>query len=118
MKILNTSIHGIRDYATVAAFAIAPTLLGFGGTAAAISYLLAGVHLAMTIITDMPLGVFKIIPMKLHALVEMLVGPLLIAGALLLPSLFAGAQAFFVASGVAICVVWLLSDYAAAGQTA
>jgi hypothetical protein len=117
MKILNASIHGILDYATVIAFASAPTLLGFSGAAAMLAYLLAGVHLAMTVLTDMPLGLVKIIPMRLHALVEMLVGPTLIAAALLAPSLVMGAQGFFVASGIAICAVWFLSDYASATQS-
>jgi hypothetical protein len=48
----------------------------------------------------------------------MLVGPTLIAAALLAPSLVMGAQGFFVASGIAICAVWLLSDYASATQSA
>ncbi len=56
MKILNTSIHGILDYATVIAFASAPTLLGFSGAPAMLAYLLAAIHLAMTVLTDMPLG--------------------------------------------------------------
>ncbi|MCX7300196.1 MAG: hypothetical protein NTX73_07425 [Rhodobacterales bacterium] len=54
----------------------------------------------------------------LHALVEMLVGPTLIATALLAPSLVTEDQGFFVASGIAICAVWLLSDYASATQSA
>ena len=113
MKILNASTHGILDYATVIAFASAPTLLGFSGAPAMLAYALAGVHLTMTVLTDMPLGLVKIIPMRLHALVEMLVGPTLITAAVLAPSLLMGAQVFFIASGIAICAVWLLSDYAA-----
>jgi hypothetical protein len=111
MKILSDTAHGILDYVTVAVFALAPSLLGLTGTAALISYALAVIHLAMTVLTDMPLGVIKIIPLKLHALVELAVGPVLVVGALGLPSFFAGGQAFFVAAGVAIFLVWLLSNY-------
>src|ERR1700677_3641018 len=50
------------------------------GTAALISYALAVIHLAMTVLTDMPLGVIKVIPLKLHALVELVVGPVLVVG--------------------------------------
>ncbi len=118
MKMLNASIHSTLDYATVVVFASAPTLLGFSGAPAVLAYLLAAVHLAMTVLTDMPFGLVKIIPMRLHALVEMLVGPTLIAAALLAPSLVMGAKGFFVASGVAICAVWFLSDYASATKSA
>ncbi len=117
MKILNTLIHGVLDYATVIAFASAPTVFGFSGAAANLAYLLAGVHLAMTVLTDMPLGLVKIVPMRVHAFVEMLVGPTLIAAALLAPSMVKGAQGFFVASGLAICAVWVLSDYVSATQS-
>jgi hypothetical protein len=111
MKILSDTTHGILDYLTVALFVLAPSLFGFSGTAAIISYALAGIHLAMTLFTDMPLGVVKIIPMKLHAFVEMLVGPVLVVGALALPALVIGGRGFFIAAGILIFVVWLLSHY-------
>lgn len=116
MKIISDSTHGILDYVTVVLFALAPSLLGLAGTAALISYALAVIHLTMTLLTDMPLGVIKVIPLKLHALVELAVGPVLVVGALVLPSLFAGGQAFFVAAGVVIFLVWLLSNYGPAAQ--
>ena len=83
MKILSDTTHGILDYLTVVLFVLAPSPFGFSGTAAIISYALAGIHLAMTLLTNVPLGVVKIIPIKLHAVVEMLVGPVLVIGALL-----------------------------------
>jgi hypothetical protein len=76
-------------------------------TAALICYALAGIHLTIALLTDMPLGVVKIIPMKLRALAEMLVGPVLVIGALALPTFVAGGRGRFVAAGLAIFVVWL-----------
>jgi len=118
MKIISDTTHGILDYVTVALFALAPSVLGLTGTAALISYALAVIHLAMTVLTDMPLGIIKIIPIKLHALVELVVGPVLVLGALALPMLFAGGQTFFMAAGVVIFAVWLLSNYGSAAQAA
>jgi hypothetical protein len=114
MKIIPDHTHGIIDYATVLIFALAPDLLGFTGTAALISYALAGIHLAMTLLTSMPLGIFKIIPMKLHSVVELCVGSVLIIGAFAFPAVAAGAQPFFILMGVVIFLVWLFSHY---GQT-
>ncbi len=111
MKIISDPTHGILDYVTVAIFALAPSLLGFGGVAALISYGLAAIHLAMTLLTDMPLGPVKLIPMKLHALVELIVGPVLILAALLLPAVFDGGREFFLAMGLVILAVWFLSSY-------
>jgi hypothetical protein len=65
----------------------------------------------MTLFTNMPLGVFKIIPMRLHALVEMLVGPVLLVAALVLPSILGDKREFFLVMGLVILAVWLLSSY-------
>ena len=111
MKVISDTAHGALDYVTVGLFAIAPTFLGLSGSAALISYALAVIHLTMTAFTDMPLGLVKIIPFKLHSLVEMVVGPVLVIGSLALPSLFKGGQAFFFIAGATIFAVWLLSSY-------
>jgi hypothetical protein len=116
MKIISDTTHGVLDYATVLVFALAPIVVGLTGTAALISYALAAIHLLMTILTDMPLGIVKVVPVKLHALVELVVGPVLVLGALALPTLFGGGATFFVIMGVAILLVWLLSNYGPAVQ--
>lgn len=67
----------------------------------------------VTLLTDMPMGVIKIIPIKLHSIVEWLVAPVLIIGALAFPNLVTGGRGFFVTAGVIIFAVWLVSDYSA-----
>jgi hypothetical protein len=111
MKIISSEIHAALDYLTVIIFALAPTAIGLTGTAAIISYALAVVHLSMTLVTDMPFSLVKIVPIKLHALVELTVGPVLVIGGLLL-ELPTPARTFFVAMGIIIFAVWLLSSYA------
>jgi len=110
MKVISDTAHGILDYLTVAIFALAPSILGLTGLAALVSYALAAIHLVMTLLTNMPLGVLKIIPMRLHALVEMLVGPVLVVAALV-PTLLGDKREFFLVMGLVILAVWLLSSY-------
>jgi hypothetical protein len=111
MKVISDTAHGILDYLTVAIFALAPSILGLTGFAALVSYALAAIHLIMTLLTNMPLGVVKIIPMRLHALVEMLVGPVLVVAALVLPTILGNKREFFLVMGLVILAVWLLSSY-------
>ena len=111
MKVISDTAHGILDYLTVAIFALAPSILGLTGFAALVSYALAAIHLVMTLLTNMPLGVFKIIPIRLHALVEILVGPVLVVAALVLPTILGDKREFFLVMGLVILVVWLLSSY-------
>lgn len=110
MKILTPTQHGYLDYATVILFLVAPSLLGLTGMAGIFAYLLAGIHLIMTLLTDFPLGVYKPVPFPLHGLVERVVGPVLI----LLPFVFgftSTATTFYVVVGIVIILVGLLTDY-------
>lgn len=111
MKIISDQMHGALDYLTVVIFALAPSLIGLTGIAAVVSYALAIIHLSMTVATMMPLGVFKIIPIKLHAIVELVVGPVLVVGGLVAPTLSTESRTFFVLMGVVIFAVWALSSY-------
>jgi hypothetical protein len=111
LKVISDTTHGILDYLTVAIFALAPSILGLTGFAALVSYALAAIHLAMTLLTNMPLGVIKIIPMRLHALVEMIVGPVLVVAAVVLPTILGDRREFFLVMGLVILAVWLLSSY-------
>jgi hypothetical protein len=108
---ISDKVHGALDYLTVVIFALAPTVLGLTGFSALASYSLAAIHLAMTLFTNMPLGVVKVIPMRAHALVEMLVGPILFVAALAVPNIFGSGRIFFMSMGVVILAAWLLSNY-------
>lgn len=115
MTFIAARLHGYLDYLTVLIFLIAPSVLGFGGIAAQLSWLLAGVHLAMTLVTRFPLGLFQRLAFALHGWIERIVGPALIAIAFL-PDIFSvkPAFAFFVGMGLVIIAVGWLTDYAEA----
>jgi hypothetical protein len=110
MKIISPTLHGYLDYVTVLLFLIAPTIFGLSGTAGSFAYILAVIHLTMTLITDFPLGVTKQLPFKIHGWVERIVGPVLI----LLPFAFsfdATARGFYIVIGIVIVLVGLFTDY-------
>src|SRR5207237_7283516 len=64
--------HGIIDYAMVIFLIIGPRLIGFNGKQATFCYILAAVHLALTVLTRFPLGVLKVVGFPLHGVVEFL----------------------------------------------
>lgn len=109
---ISDRIHGVLDYALVAAFLNAPLVLGFHGTAAAIVYWLSGIHLLLTGFTRFPLGVFRLIPFKVHGAFELVAGIFV----LIAPWIFgfagnAAPRNFFVAIGVVILLVFAFTDY-------
>jgi len=112
MKIINAKVHGYLDYLVVLIFVCGPVVFHLSTAPAVISYSLAGVHLLLTLLTDFPLGVVKVVPLKWHGIVELIVGPALVALPFVLgfgaePS----AQYFFVVNGIVVSLVWVLTDY-------
>jgi hypothetical protein len=113
MKVLTPRTHGVLDYVTVIAFLLAPTILNLSGLPATISYLLAVVHLVLTLITAFPLGLIKAIPFRIHGMIELAVSILLV----LLPWLLGfasvpAARNFYIVAGIVVFIVWLITDYA------
>ncbi|WP_437291377.1 SPW repeat domain-containing protein [Sorangium sp. So ce406] len=118
MKILSPRVHGYIDYAVAALFLLAPSLFGFSGFAETLCYILGAVHVGMTLLTAYPLGAAKVIPFPVHGALEAVVAVFLVAA----PWLFNfdevnAARNFFLASGVAVALVWLVTDYRSAYTT-
>lgn len=112
MKIISAHNHGYLDYLTVGIFLLAPTLLDLSQIPTILAYTLAGVHLVVTLVSDFSLGMFKMLAFTLHGWIERVVGPVLIAIPFILG--FADepvARNFYMAMGVILIVVGLLTNY-------
>ncbi len=112
LKVLSPRLHGLLDYVVVALFALGPTIFGFGGTAATVAYVVAGIHLSLTVLTAFPMGLVKVIPFKVHGVLE--VGALV--GITAAPWMFGFGDSntprnFFLAAGALIAGVVVLTDY-------
>jgi len=112
MKFISPKIHGIIDYLVVIFLLGSPTFFGFSGLVALFTYALGAVHLLLTILTNYPLGIVKIIPVTVHASIELLVGVALIV---LAYTLFAdnagGSKLYYVIFGTVVLLTWLVTDY-------
>jgi len=112
MKIISPTNHGYLDFVTVVIFLLAPTLFSLNGLPAMLAYGLAVIHLALTLATDFPFGVIKIIPFTLHGWIERLVGPSLVAIPFILGfANEAAARNFYIFIGIIIIIVGVLTDY-------
>lgn len=112
MKVISPRMHGYLDFLTVILFLLAPTLFGLNQIPALLAYSLAAVHLLVTLVSDFPFGIVKIIPFPVHGWIERVVGPALVAVPFILG--FAAdeiARNFYIAMGFVIIVVGVLTDY-------
>lgn len=115
MEILSPRQHAWVDIAAVVVFALAPPILGLEGAAAAVSYVLAGIHLVVTLLTaGLPGAPLTVIPLALHGLVESVVG---IALALIGLIFFDGTAAgYFIVMGAIVLAVFVVTNYTPSGD--
>jgi hypothetical protein len=110
MRVIAAGLHRMLDFVTVAGFALAPSVLGLRGLGATLAYVLAAVHLALTLLTHFPGSAARPVSLLVHGAIEGVVGIAL----LLLPWLLGWSgttRTFYVVAGAVILAVWVLSAY-------
>ncbi len=111
-KTISPFSHGVLDYATVLATAAAPRLLAFPPRAAWLSHSLSAVYLSLSLVTDYPLAIKRLVPFKAHGRIELASGFALP----LLPWVLGFAQHraarnFLFALSAVTFVVWSLTNW-------
>jgi hypothetical protein len=115
MKVLSPRAHGVLDYGTIALFALAPSIFHFSGPYATACYILAGGYLLITLLTDFPMGVARVIPFPMHGGLELVSGLALLAVPFILGFHDDNPEArnFFMGMGILFLGSWLLTDWRA-----
>ncbi|RZJ67077.1 MAG: hypothetical protein EOO50_07385 [Flavobacterium sp.] len=112
MKIFDSRLHGSVDYAVVAFLFISPYFFGSPEKTALFTYVLGGIHLALTLFTNFELGFWKVIPFRVHGLIELVVAFALFGVAYYLGGIEGDLPKYFYSAfGLAVLLVWLLTDY-------
>jgi len=73
-KPITPRVHGMLDYATVAATAAAPKVFDFPTEAAQLAYGMASGYGGLSMLTDYPLSVKRAVPFKAHGAAEVASG--------------------------------------------
>lgn len=105
-------MHGYLDYATVLFLLAAPSLFKMEGTLSTFTYGLAAVHFILTALTAFEVGLVKVIPFRVHGLIEFVVAIALAGVGLWFRN--DGNDLgfyFYVALAIVILIVFLLTDF-------
>jgi hypothetical protein len=111
MKIISPKFHAVLDYLLIMFLLASPDIFGLSKTASTLAYAIGIVHFLLTICTNFSSGIFKIIDLKLHGLIEFFVSIVLV---ILAFTLFKGNLAdeiFCACSGLLILIIFTLTDY-------
>jgi hypothetical protein len=112
MKIISSKVHGLLDYATVIFLLAAPTIFQMEGTLCTFTYVLAGVHFALTALTAFEVGLIKVIPFRVHGILEVVVAIALAGIALWFRSNDDNLGFYFyLGLAIVIMIVFLLTDF-------
>ncbi len=112
MKIISSKAHGLIDYATVIFLLLAPSIFGMEGSLNTFTYVLAGVHFALTALTAFEVGLVKLIPFRIHGILEIVVS-IALAGVALWFRNDGNDLGFYFYIGLAIIImiVFVLTDF-------
>ena len=115
-KPISPRAHGVLDYATALATVAAPSLFNFPQQAARLCYGLAGSYTGLSLLTDYPLSVKRVVPFTAHGVTEGVLGAALPA----LPRALGfaehrAARNFFLGLTALTAVVAALTDWQGAG---
>lgn len=120
MNIINSRVHGALDYLAVIFLWTAPIIFNLNECVSLLSYLLGGIHLILTALTDFSLGWRKIIPLKIHSKIELTVSIVLINTPLFFGNLITinsrTDKFFFACFGMFVLITWFISDYNDSGH--
>ena len=112
-KLLPATVHGVADFASALTLIVVAVIVGGSGTAVATGVGAGLALIAVSLLTNYPLGAVKVIPFRLHSAGDYL-GALGLLGA---PFLLGfrdtdpGLSTFYVVAGFALLAVSLVTDY-------
>ncbi len=110
MKLIPASVHRSLDMVSVIGLIAAPILLGMSGPPAIVSYVLAAIHLIVTLSTKFPDTGHKPLSLRNHGMIELVVGIVLIV----LPWIVnwnGVARGYYIVVGAVLLVIWASSNY-------
>ena len=111
MKI-SSAIHGILDYVTVVLLFAAPSVFKMQSAASIFTYVLASIHLLLTLLTNFEAGALKIVSFKVHGIIEIIVSVALIGIAFWFKTLGDSVSFYFyLVFSVVLFIVWALTGY-------
>jgi hypothetical protein len=111
MKLISPKLHGIIDYILIIFLYSSPTFFAMQKDVATYVYLLATAQLIITVITDYSFGMFRMVPLKLHRLIELAISLGMIVAAFTLFQYDERTKPYFAGLGIFWLVVVIFTDY-------
>lgn len=115
MRFISTKIHGVLDYIVGLALIVAPMLFGFqevGGMAVALPAIIGSALILYSLFTNYEWGIFKLINMPSHLIIDIIAAVLLILSPFLFGFINEAPNAWIphVVVGIVVIILALFSE--------
>ena len=113
IRLLPASLHAVADYAVGILLILVAALSGGSAGAVGTGIVVGATVLVVSMFTKYPLGVVKVLPFTIHSAGDYLAAGLLMVAPFTLhfSSGESGLTAFYVAAGLAVLAVSLITNY-------
>jgi hypothetical protein len=113
VRLLPAWFHAVADYAVGALLIVVAVAVGGSPGAVGTGVVVGATVLAVSMLTKYPLGVVKVLPFTIHSAGDYLAAALLLVApwALNFASGDGGLTAFYIAGGIAVLAVSLITNY-------
>ncbi len=113
IKLLPAWLHAIADYAVGALLVIVALTVDMSTEATVAGVVVGATVLAVSLLTKYPLGVVKVLPFRIHSIGDYAAAILLFLApfALGFNDSDSGVTAFYIAAGIAVLAVSLITNY-------
>ena len=113
VRLLPAWFHAVADYAVGITLIVVAAVAGGAAKAVAPGIVVGAVVLAVSMLTAYPLGVAKVLPFTVHSAGDYLAAALLVSAPFVLKfnHTATGLTAFYVAAGLAVLAVSLVTNY-------
>jgi hypothetical protein len=113
IRLLPAWLHAVADYAVGASLIVVALAVGGSAGAVGTGVLVGTVVLFVSMLTQYPLGVVKVLPFTIHSAGDYLAAALLLASPFALNFFHAdmGLTVFYLVAGAAVLAVSLITNY-------
>ncbi|GGH22445.1 hypothetical protein [Mucilaginibacter phyllosphaerae] len=111
MKLISPKLHGIIDYALIVFLFFSPVLFAMPKHVATYTYLLATAQLVLTVITDYSFGMFRMVKLRVHQIIEIVLSIAMVTAAFTLFEYDERTQPYYAGLGVFWFIIAVFTDY-------
>ncbi|MFD0766730.1 hypothetical protein ACFQZI_17855 [Mucilaginibacter lutimaris] len=111
MKLISPKLHGLIDYVLIIFLFASPVLFAMPKDVATYTYAIATGQLILTVITDYSYGMFRMVSLRLHQVIDVIISIGIIVAAFTLFEYDERSKPYYAGLGIFWLIITVFTDY-------